>query len=483
MTSYTSIARDEEEDRVSRKKTDGWIFGLLLLAIGLIPLIVGGYIIEVNSPLITDMGILASGDKGDIFTHYKAFVLLVITVVTIGLLSSKVLFMDGKIRKSKINIFLAIFAVAIVISTILSPSISIALWGQYNRSDGAISYLCYITLFFVAMNIEYPKKAIDYVMYALYPFVFINIILITMNFYGHDAMNYSIIQKIINITLPDGASLGEGSQILGTLNQWNYMSGMFAVMTVMFLAYSIVDTNKIRSFINVLVSVISFAIMLMSISTSGFLTVLVLSPLLIFLAIKTSDRKKGIVALLVFVIVSLPVFHTLAEKNPQVWAESIGFIIKENPYIEVPVTTTSNNKFQINLENRVYAAENSFELPTLPERDTAAGSGRAYIWGKTLEITMERPLFGYGLDTFVYNFPHYNIDARSGMWDENTIVDKPHSMYIGILYGTGIIGLIGFGGLAIITVFFAIKSSYSKKIDYYFSNWDSLVSIPYSIPV
>ncbi|WP_342508543.1 O-antigen ligase family protein [Sporosarcina sp. FSL K6-2383] len=468
MTSFyqanTKILKDEEEDRLSRIKVDRWIFTLLLLAVGLVPLIVGGHARTVISPQITNVALLSSGVKGDIFTNYKASVLIVIAIIAISLLFSKVFFMSGEIRKTKLNIFVGIFAIAITISTILSPSISIALWGQYNRSDGAISYLCYLALFFVAMNIDYPKKALHYVMYSFYPFVIINFILITMNFYGHDAMIYPIVQKMMTLFLPEGASLGDGAIFLGTLNQWNFMSGMFAVMMVMYLAWAIVDKNTIRSFVNVGVSVMTLAVMLMSISTSGFLTVLAITPLLVWLAIKSTDRKKAVIALCAFVVVSLPVFHVLAEKNPRVWNESIGFIFKKNPYVkEQPVATVPIN-FGLTVENnRVYAAENSFELPVLPGRGTAAGSGRAYIWSKTIDLTMDRPIFGFGLDTIMYHFPHYNIDARAGMRSEHTIVDKPHNMYVGIFYGTGIIGFIGFAGLAIIMALGGLKAVVTRR--------------------
>jgi len=449
----SKILRDEKEDSLSRIKIDRWIFGLLLVAVGLVPLIVGGHVNYVISPNVTSVDLISSGAKGNIFSSYKAFAIIIITVISVSLLFLKILFINGVVQKTRLNIFMGIFTVAIIISTILSPSISIALWGQYDRSDGAISYLCYLALFLVAMNIDYPKKALQYVMYSLYPFIIINFILISMNFLGHDAMTYPTVQKLMSLFLLEGASLGEGSVLLGTLNQWNFMSGMFAVMTVMYLAWSIVDKNKIRSFINVGAAVISLAIMLMSVSTSGFLTVVLVTPLLIVLAIKSDSRKKAIMALLAFVIISIPVFHVLAEKNPSVWNESIGFIIKKNPYIKEQPVAMAPSEFKLSFENRVYAAENSFELPELPERGTAAGSGRAYIWAKTIDLTMKRPLFGFGLDTLMYHFPHYNIDARAGMMSEDTIVDKPHSMYVGIFYGTGIIGFIGFVGLAIITSF------------------------------
>lgn len=467
MSYYFKIEKEtiteNEEDKLSRAKTDRWLFGLLLLAVALVPLLIGGHVKDVIAPNITNIELLSSGLKGDVYTYYKMMALIIITFIAVALFLSKIMFMNGRLRKTKLNIFTGIFVLAIIFSTFFSPSISIALWGQYNRSDGAISYICYLALFFVAMNIEYPKKAIHYVMYALYPFVLINLVLSTMNFYDHDAMKYPTVQKLMTLFLPEGASLGENSFLVGTLNQWNFMSGMFAVMTVMYLAWAIIDTNKIRSFINIGIAVLSFAIMLMSISTSGFLTVIALIPLLIVLIFKSDSPKKALIAVLAFSILSGPVFHILAEKDPRVWNESIGFFIKKNPYVKEQPTALEKTDFNLTLERKAYAAESHFELPELPPRATAAGSGRAYIWQKTFDLTMQRPLFGYGLDTLMYHFPHYNIDARAGMWSEHTIVDKPHSMYVGILYGTGIIGMIGFAGIAIITVTTGLKAVFIRK--------------------
>ena len=56
-----------------------------------------------------------------------------------------------------------------------------------------------------------------------------------------------------------------------------------------------------------------------------------------------------------------------------------------------------------------------FTLPELPESGWGPGTGRIYIWEKTLKLVKERPLFGYGLDTLMYNFPHDNIEARANL--------------------------------------------------------------------
>jgi len=441
---YEKVAyRDVEEDIKSQKSVDKWIFGLLLIVIGFVPLIVMASVVEVQSPLVTNVSVLTGGTKGDLFTHYKGLAVLVITLLASIMFMAKILFMNGEIRKTKLNYAIGAFAVAIVLSTIFSPNISIALHGQYNRTDGAISWLCYLALFFIAMNIEYPKKVINYVLYSLYPFVFINLFIITMNFYGNDLLQKIAIQKVVKAFLPAGADIGEGSVLVGTLNQWNYMSGMFAIMTILFLTAAVLEKHIGRAIGHLVVAVISTAIMLMSISTSGFLTVCLMMIVVLFTVVKSEKKIQSFTIFAVFLIIIAPVFHVLASKDARVWTESVGFVLKSNPYMkeETSSVTSTNSNQKFDLFMKAYAAE-KFELPVLPERGLSAGTGRVYIWEKAVELVKERPLLGYGLDTFMYNFPHYNIDARAGIWDEQTITDKSHSMYVGWLYGTGIIGLL-----------------------------------------
>lgn len=456
---YEKVAyRDIEEDLNSQKTVDKWIFLLLLIVIGFVPLIVMASVVEVQSPLITNISILKGGTKGDLFAYYKALAVLVITVLAGILFMAKILFMNGEIQKTKLNYAIGAIAIAIVLSTIFSPNISIALHGQYSRTDGAISWLCYLALFFIAMNIEYPKKVLNYILYSLYPFVIINLIIITMNFYGNDLLQKAAVKKIVMLFLPGGANIDEGSILVGTLNQWNYMSGMFAIMTVLFLTAAMLEKSIGRAIGHLVIAVMSIAVMLMSISTSGFLTVSVMSLVMLFIAFRTEKKKQSFAMIAVFLVLSAPVFHVLASKDARVWTESIGFVLKSNPYeaeASIPTTGIKSN-VEFNLMTKAYAKD-KFELPVLPERGISAGTGRVYIWGKTFELVKERPFLGYGLDTFMYNFPHYNIDARAGIWDENTLTDKTHSMYVGWVYGAGIIGLLSLIFLLIMSLSTSLK--------------------------
>ncbi|ATP39028.1 hypothetical protein CSE16_02750 [Solibacillus sp. R5-41] len=454
---------DDKENAQSRASVDKWIFRLLLLLIGVMPLIVLANVEQVVSPLISNISELSSGMKGDLFTHYKALFVIVITIITGAMLFVKVFFMDGQIRKTPINYAIGLFAFAIILSTLFSPNITVALNGLYNHSDGAISWLCYLALMFIAMNIEYPKNVTKYIMYTMMPFVFINLFIITMNFYGKDLLQYGWMQKLVSIALPEGANITTGSTLVGTLNQWNYMSGMFAMMTVMYVAWAIVEKSWVQSILGAITAAASIAVLFMSISTSGFLAVVVLSLVLVVLIFKVQHKKKALIMLAIFVGVSAPIFHILAEKDQRVWDESFGFFVSNNPYVDEEPVAVEKSKSPLNWTNKAYAAEKALELPILPERAMAAGSGRAYIWKETWELVEDRPLVGYGSDSLMYNFPHFQLESRSGLNWEEVITDKPHNVYVGILYGMGILGFVAILALVIMQVLQLFQQLFIKK--------------------
>ena len=456
-----NIQRDIEEDRSSIIKVDKTIFYLLLTVIIIIPLIIGGHLNEVISPLISDKSELASGKMGDIFSFYKFWALIILTIAAVVLFLYKLYFLNYCLRYRPILCFFLILLFAVIISTLLSPSKTIALYGLYNRKDGALSFICYMSLMFVAMNIEHPKKVINYVLYSLYPLVIINFILITMNFTGHEALTYGPVRRVMSVFLPKGATLADNSTLLGTLNHFNYISGTFSVITVMYLSWVMIDKNKIRRVTNLIFALLSISTLLMAISRSGFLTFVIMIPFIIWLAIKSGNKKMAFISLIVYFVLTASILHVLSSKNTRVWDESVGSIISINPYNKEQSASSSlrkGNSLDLSelLDNKTYAAESKFTLPELPERGWTTGTGRVYIWKETLKLLKERPLFGYGLDTLMYNFPHDNIEARANLYDV-TIVDKPHNFYVGVLYGTGILGFIGFLGIVIMIAWQSLK--------------------------
>jgi len=465
---YLKIERDEEEDRKEIEKIDRLLFLGLMFILLVVPLVIRVHIVEYISPLIMDEQILDTGKKGDIFTYYKSRLLIVSTAILSLLFVYKVVVLKYSIPRTKLNISLALLVALVTLSAIFAPYKTLALYGIYNRNEGTITYLCYFMLFFIAANIRYTQKRLKWALYCLYPFVLINTLLGIVNFYGYNVLEVEWIKKLLYSNLPEGAKLTEGSRLIATINHGNYVSGISAVLTTLFLTWALLDKNKVRSIVNFVMSLLCFAMLLGSFSVSGFLTLMLIFPFLFLLIFKSLYKRKFAVTFATFLVGAACIYVVMVNHNPKVWDETFGFFIKSNPFAEARAVV---NEFQKAFQaGYVYAETGSnqenkeYQLPPLPESGVGPGSGRLYIWKKTWELIKQRPLLGYGLDTLPYFFPQDDPEKHANIETYTVIVDKPHNFYIGIAYGAGVIALIVFVVFIVNIGLLTIKRLISTKL-------------------
>lgn len=99
------------------------------------------------------------------------------------------------------------------------------------------------------------------------------------------------------------------------------------------------------------------------------------------------------------------------------------------------------------------------------------GSGRGYIWSRTIPMLKDHLILGSGADTYCLDFPHYDYAGKYSVnWDINMIVDKPHNMYMGAMIGTGGISLLAllvlFGMYAVQSIRLFWKSRYPSFLHF-----------------
>lgn len=97
------------------------------------------------------------------------------------------------------------------------------------------------------------------------------------------------------------------------------------------------------------------------------------------------------------------------------------------------------------------------------------GSARGYIWSRSLPLMKKSMLIGYGPDNYALVFPQN--DYLGKWWAYNTpnmIVDKAHSLYIGMWINNGGLALIGFL-IVIITYIIQSMKLYALKDTYQLS--------------
>ncbi|WP_313016323.1 O-antigen ligase family protein [Acetoanaerobium noterae] len=120
--------------------------------------------------------------------------------------------------------------------------------------------------------------------------------------------------------------------------------------------------------------------------------------------------------------------------NNKTW-EKLDFLVSNR---KIYFTTPS---FKIlDIEKDLYAKHIGFE------GKGSIGSNRGYIWSRSMPLVLENLIIGSGQDTFITEFPQYDIYGRQaeGMpqyyW--NILTDKPHNTYLQIGIQSGLLSLI-----------------------------------------
>jgi len=75
---------------------------------------------------------------------------------------------------------------------------------------------------------------------------------------------------------------------------------------------------------------------------------------------------------------------------------------------------------------------------------------RLYVWNKTVRLIIERPWFGYGLETFMLVFKQFNKEYTE-IFHDLVIIDRAHNNYLEIAFAMGLPGLAAY--LAVLVSF------------------------------
>lgn len=477
MVTNFNIARDKNDDIRETKKIDRLIFIGIVIFTACIPLILNLKVTDYISPIITNEKTIASGIKGELFTYYKFVFLIGMTLILLCFYMYKIFVLNNKVIQNLIIYLIFMLTIIIALSSVFSNYNHLSLFGIYNRHDGALTYICSIIIFFIAANIKYSKKRMMVLLFSMIPIVIINAIIGWQFIHGNDLLQSNFVQKLL-LSSDSNASATAGSSLQSTLNNPNYVSGFAAMLVVVFVAAAFLLKSWKYKASFIILAALSFIMLLCSRSTSGFLTIVVLIPFIIVYAIIQCKLKQVFIPFIAIIILFSSSLFYLADKNEQIWRESMGFFKISNPFSEKDESFSGDQTYSIqtSLINRAYAEEapdyDNLKLPEFPQSNYSAGSGRTYIWDRTLSLILEEPLLGHGLDTIIYEFPQYEVEKQAGLGAMEVLVDKPHNIYLGIGYGSGVIALFIF--LASIILFLyqwitmTIKNRNFQTVNYLF---------------
>ncbi|MDF2557770.1 MAG: O-antigen polymerase [Bacillales bacterium] len=471
-----NIRNSKKQKRHEKNKTeDNLIYYGLFLLMMITPLIISLNVSSYSSPIIDEIESLKF-NTSDMFNHAKAIMLWSITFILMCLFTYKTV-KNKDILITKYNYFAIALFFFLSVSLLFSPYKIGAFWGSPTYYEGALTYFCLIALFLIIVNLKLNEQRKIALFFSLAPFVVVNLILGLLNYFTINVINQGWMKGLIGI---GSNTVSQDGYISSTLPNPNYISGASGFIFTLFFSLAIFHKSKKVKIYALVLAFFSFISVLTSFSESGFIVILVLLPIIIAIGIFLNKEQLKINLQLVttLLLVSVVSLSLMANNNDLVWKNTVGMFINsekttkseqsDNTNTTGPLADNVFSNSSVNKENEENNDQNLYNdigIPEIPKAGVSSLNGRIYIWKKTFEIWEESPVFGYGLTTLRYYIDQDDAERISNLGANNVIIGKPHSLYLGWLYGGGIFVFLAFIGFFLTLALEFIRSIVNKNND------------------
>ena len=404
----TAKGRNGEDAKISQEvglqstqkvTTAGKIaWGLILALLALVPIIIS------NGPL-TEMGLVFV----DTFDGVKVFVLRVGVMAVLAAWIWDVALNGGEIRYHRVLILLGILLGWIVITTIVSINPATAILGKYRRYDGAWSYFLYAILFFVTMQYATTLPRVRQLAQ-------------TLSFSSVVVAGYGLLQALGLDPLNWGQLPFEQNRSFSTYGNPDLLAGFlaFSIFINLGLLFSEEKTEWRRWywFVLLLNSVVAITAFARSLWVAFFVTII------IFALLMWKQKAKPI-------------------KEDYLFAGGLAAVV--SAFIGFSLTRTDS---VMNFWTRV---QSIFEF------DQGSALTRFQLWDAALAAIAQRPIFGYGLDTFRLIFRHFAPPEYAQAAGFRSVADNVHNFPLQLATGIGVVGAVLFYALLFWVAFLAIR--------------------------
>ena len=319
------------------------------------------------------------------------------------------------IKKTFLNIPLALFLLSQIISTVYSIDPHTSFFGYYSRLNGGLlSLICYVVLYWILsvyIDSNFKKLIIKFSLLSGF----------LVSIYGI-AQHFGIDK---NWWVQDVQS-----RVFSTLGQPNWLAAYLCILIPFSIHQFLNSSRLIHKLYFILLTSSFYLSLLFTKSKSGIIACLI-SIAIYFIIQFLKDKNSHKLLILNF---SLLIILTILINNP----------IKDQifpPKLEIGNSTLEiNNKLNI----------------------TSSGNTRKIVWTGAIDLWKKFPFFGTGVETFAYSYywtrpVEHNLTSE---WDY--LYNKAHNEYINYLATTGTVGFLVYSAL-IISVLIALFINHKSK--------------------
>lgn len=344
----------------------------------------------------------------NMFASVRAAFLYIMTATILALIIIKSL-SEGqfRIRRSPLDLMITVFALALIASTLNSVHLSTSVFGHIWRYEGLLAWLSYFVVYFATIYAITEKKQQVRLLYGVtFSALIISIYGISQHF-GFDFIPWSPDQDL--------------TRSISTLGGPTYLGAYLVLLLPLALVLAL--TRECPSRLRVM-SLISAALMslalLFTFARSAWLALIVSLLFLFLMNIVAILRNK----LLPLIIVGLLLISYFLFASGRL-----------TPYVE--------------------RAKSAFNLTR-----GSSGGIRLLAWEQTIEMIKDRPLLGWGPETFSLIFPRYITVEWERTVRRDFPTDKAHNDLLQVASTMGLASLIPY---VLIFVLFFWHSLWSIK--------------------
>jgi O-antigen ligase len=304
----------------------------------------------------------------------------------------------NKIWDSKITRLIVLLAISVLVSTFINEAYIVSVFGTFGRGLGIITY-GYIFVWLFLLTLLLDKKDINLLTKA----VFISGVFIGLyGFFQRIGFDPLLFQYKPEVFEDRSFSFIGNPTLMG-----QYLSVCF-----------IIGLNFLRE-------------------KSIYRPVFIFMQLIILMGLFAAEARAAIIAL----VIGLALYFY---KTMKVQIKKLAPILSVVVILAGLFVSTTESRFGIN------------------QLSSRSVQSRVEIWSSTIQLIAEKPLFGYGPETFYINFPS-KLD--SGFFeaeeDLNSYADRVHNETLAMFYSLGL-----FGGLIYLSLMLSVLFRLYKSKDY-----------------
>lgn len=322
--------------------------------------------------------------------------LVVARLLTLAMLVSWLFSPQGarvRLRRGPMDILLLGFLGAVLVSSVLSVSFTTALIGKYKRYEGLLTFYNYALLYFLGAQIFRSSKQVSQLSKALVGTAYIVAAYGLLQFLGLDPIDWG--EK-----LPF-----EASKAFSTFGNPDLLAGYLVLVIPMALAEFLAAAQTKAKVVRFLGFLVIAGALVVTFTRGAWIGAFIGLVLLLILARRQlADNLVGLGAL------------------AGVFVAALGAIIM--------------------VGSRAGAGLDLLERVSSMTRITEGSAGsRLEIWKSGLAMIKDRPLFGFGPDTFRVMSERYETLKYVKMTGGTTVADNAHNYIIQIGAGAGLVAL------------------------------------------